>query len=422
MKGKRYLLIGLVFGIMIGWALGFLRLPYIEKNFSFLLGFIAALVLVSLLLVLLNVWNQNLLFDLTRKRLVTGDPQKTRMRPFIRIMLVGILAVGGIVGGLIVYRQNESFKLQIQNQDKKVQEMAALVEYVKENDLEPLMLSILDDVKEELKRNPRRTLSDTMITRIAALSFAFKSYKYIEHDTLSNQESSPDRGQLLQALILMNIDSSSFAKIKKNAVFARADLRGANLKGGDMSGINLKGANLRGADLSGANLKGANLEGANLWEVNLNQANLSGTNLKKTDLRWAHLNKAILTLSNLNGANLQNAQLIKADFNTAMFQWAQLDGALFNEANLSSVDFTGTNFTKVNLSKANLSRADLRKVNLSEADLGGAQFFKAVVDKNWLEDLQKWQPTGLKELLENYTIVNDTANKFQTPMYRLYKN
>ena len=66
MKGKRYLLIGLVFGIMIGWALGFLRLPYIEKNFSFLLGFIAALVLVSLLLVLLNVWNQNLLFDLTR--------------------------------------------------------------------------------------------------------------------------------------------------------------------------------------------------------------------------------------------------------------------------------------------------------------------------------------------------------------------
>ena len=68
MKGKNGLLIGLVFGIMIGWALGFLRLPYIEKNFSFLLGFIAALVFVSLLLLLLATWNRNFLFGLMGKK------------------------------------------------------------------------------------------------------------------------------------------------------------------------------------------------------------------------------------------------------------------------------------------------------------------------------------------------------------------
>jgi hypothetical protein len=53
MKRKRYLLVGLVFGAVIGWALGFLRLPYLEKNDSFLLGFISALAFVSLVLLLL---------------------------------------------------------------------------------------------------------------------------------------------------------------------------------------------------------------------------------------------------------------------------------------------------------------------------------------------------------------------------------
>lgn len=419
MKGKRYLLIGVVFGMVMGWALGFLRLPHLEKNVSFLLGFIAALAFVSLVLILLTVWNRHFLPGLTGKKTVTGDSKSTRTHTFLWIILVGVFVLGSVVSGITVYRQHESFKLQIQNQDKKMQEMAAVV--ASANNREPLMRSILDDVGEELKRNPGRTLRDTTIARIAALSLSFKPYQLIEDDGLSEQAYSPERGQLLQALVLLKIDSGSFARIKRNTLFAGADLRGTDLKGLDLSGINLRKATLKSADLSGANLKGADLGEANLWGAHLNQANLSNTNLRKADLGWAQLNEAALTLANLNGANLTNAQLRTADLNGATFQWAQAGGALFNEANLTGVDFMGTNLTNVNLSQANLSDTDLRKINLNGADLGGVRLNKALVDENWQEKLTEWQPTGVKQLRERYTVVSDTSDKWKRPLYRLKK-
>lgn len=53
----------------------------------------------------------------------------------------------------------------------------------------------------------------------------------------------------------------------------------ANLRGADLSGANLSAANLRAADLSGANLSAANLRSANLSGANLSGANLSEANI-----------------------------------------------------------------------------------------------------------------------------------------------
>ena len=419
MKGKRYLFIGLVFGIIMGWALGFLRFPYLEKNYSFLLGFVTALALVSLLLLLVTAWNRTFLPGLAGQETATGDAKSTHT--FIWRTLLGILVLGGVAVGSTVYRQHESLQRHIQNQDEQLQEMAALVASVQKSELEPLLRSLLEDVGEELQRNPGRTLRDTTIARIAALSLAFRPHQYVEGDSLSKQAYSPERGQLLQALILMHIDSRAFARIKRNTLFSGADLRGSNLKGVDLSGIHLRGANLQDADLSGANLTGAELGEAKLWGACLNQANLSHADLQRADLRWAQLNEATLPSANLNGANLTNAQLSKADLHEATFQWAQVGGALFHEANLTGVDCVGTNFTKVNLSQADLSDADLRKTNLSEAVLVGTTFNKTLVDVNWLDKLTQWQPTGGQELRERYKVVNDTADKFKTPLYRLKK-
>ena len=421
MKEKKYLLTGLTFGVVIGWALGFLRLPHVEKNCSFLVGFMAALALASLALLFLTAWNSIFLPGLMGTKTVTGPSKSTRTHTFIWIILTGVLLLGGVVSGFTVYRRIESFKLQIQNRDKRLQEMAALIELVKKQNLEPLMRSVLDDVGEELKRNPGSTLSDTTIARIAALSYFFKPYKYIEGDTLSEKTCSPERGRLLQALILMQIDTGSFTRIKRKVLFAGADLRGADLKGLDLSGINLHEANLKNAGLGGANLSGANLGGANLWGANLNRANLGKADLKRADLSWAQLNEATLILANLNGATLTNAQLRNADLYDATVQWAQSGGALFNGANLTSVNFLGANLTKVNFSRANLIDTDLRRINLSEADLLGVRLNKALVDKNWVEQLKKWQPVGVKELQENYIVVNDTFDKWKIPMYRLKK-
>jgi hypothetical protein len=75
------------------------------------------------------------------------------------------------------------------------------------------------------------------------------------------------------------------------------------------------------------------------------------------------------------------------------------------------------------LSQANLSGTELRKINLSEADLVGVSLNKALVDANWLDKLQEWRPTGAKELLEAYTVVNDSTDRIdKRPLYRLRKN
>ncbi len=417
MKRKIYLFLVLLFGLFMGWTLGYLRLPYLERDDSFWIGFIAALTAVSFVLMLSATWRGVLLSALTGR---AKDNTNRGTLLWRGLAVAGLL--GGLLGGIKVYYGNESLKKQIRDKDKTVHEMAELIEAVKnKSELAPLMQSMLNDVWEELKQAPGRTLLDTTIARIRALSFSFKPYKQVEGDTLSEREYSPERGQLLQALALMDMDSGSFAKIKQETPFAGADLRGANLRGRDLSGIDLKGANLKDADLSDARLIGAALEGASFWGANLERVNLSRANLKRADLRWARVNEGVLVGGDLSGADLSNAQLHQANLFDATIQWAKLSGAIFSEAKLTSVYFVGTDLSKANFTQANFSGTDLRKTNLSEADLVGAIFDKVMVENNWLNKVNTWRPLGEQELMERYYVANDTFDSWGRPLYRLIR-
>ena len=103
--------------------------------------------------------------------------------------------------------------------------------------------------------------------------------------------------------------------ISQRPDFIKAHLKGANLKGANLSEAYLEKANLREAylekaNLTEANLKKANLREANLSEAHLEKANLKGANLKKANLREANLSEAHLEKANLKGAtNLTIDQL-----------------------------------------------------------------------------------------------------------------
>ena len=60
------------------------------------------------------------------------------------------------------------------------------------------------------------------------------------------------------------------------------DLRGADLRGENLSNASLQGSSLRNADLRGANLYGADLRGTDLFG-----ADLRGANLRNIDARGA---------------------------------------------------------------------------------------------------------------------------------------
>jgi WD40 repeat protein/3',5'-cyclic AMP phosphodiesterase CpdA len=77
-----------------------------------------------------------------------------------------------------------------------------------------------------------------------------------------------------------------------------ADLRGASLKGGDLSYRELRGVDLTGADLTGARLVGTNLTRAIL---------------RDTCLVAARLDEALLVNADLTGADLSRARLLRTD-------------------------------------------------------------------------------------------------------------
>ena len=116
---------------------------------------------------------------------------------------------------------------------------------------------------------------------------------------------------------------------------SRADLRGANLFGANLSDADLRGANLSdadlpGADLSCANLRGADLSGADLSCANLRGANLFGANLRDADLPGADLSGANLRDANLSGANLRDADLSGANLRNANLSGASMDQMIWD--------------------------------------------------------------------------------------------
>ncbi|MBF8189218.1 TIR domain-containing protein [Nonomuraea sp. K274] len=101
---------------------------------------------------------------------------------------------------------------------------------------------------------------------------------------------------------------------------ARADLRGANLKGEDLSARDLREVDLTGADLSEATLAGTNLSRAVLRDARLVGARLDG---------------AVLTGADLTGADLSGARLTRVDLSDVT-----AEGARWRRASLINV--TGT--------------------------------------------------------------------------------
>ena len=93
---------------------------------------------------------------------------------------------------------------------------------------------------------------------------------------------------------------------------AQVDLRGASLKGEDLSYRELEGVDLTGADLTQARLVGANLARAVLRDARLTAARLDEAQLTGADLRGADLTRARLARADLRGVTLTGSRWARA--------------------------------------------------------------------------------------------------------------
>src|SRR5215210_1750274 len=219
-------------------------------------------------------------------------------------------------------------------------------------------------------------------------------------------------------------------------LFRHIDLRGADLRGRNLSNAPLRGASLDHADLRGAILVRADLRGASLGDTKLSDAIMSQADLSNAALFGADLRGATLNDADLSGALLTSgASLGKA---TSAANVKEVGGTSLqvllgsrtlvgadprDAANLSGADLSGSDLHLANLGNADLSEADLTEVDLSRSVLTGVSGFTPEQLHQQAKSLQgallpaggfaadEFKPTLSLRLSDGWGFWNDTTDE-----------
>jgi uncharacterized protein YjbI with pentapeptide repeats len=168
---------------------------------------------------------------------------------------------------------------------------------------------------------------------------------------------------------------------------------------------------VRGLGGKALRLRGADLRGCNLSSRNLSEADFSGATLTLASLFGSNLTQAKLCCANLQESDLQSAKFIKADLRGAIFKGAKISYARFDGADVRparvavvkqggethirmldrddeswqpgdkrdacNADFTNCSLKSVSFTGARLEHADFGGAFLQDVDFNGAKLFKA---------------------------------------------
>jgi uncharacterized protein YjbI with pentapeptide repeats len=309
-----------------------------------------------------------------------------------RITRIGIFAIIAALGPLLIMMVQtyilglQNNKLEIQNhllgkQNERLDQQINLEEGNRRSSLIFFMSNIMDRIDEEMKRRSDRSLSDPLIGRIVSLSQGLRPYRYLENDSLTPRQLSPERGQLLFSLINSNLDKATYDKIFARANFNYADLREANF--------------------TDAYLKGAKLADSYFYKANFNHANL-----ENADLSNAYLEEATFKSTKMDGANLGNANLRKS-----RMEGISLVGGNLTFADMREIYLDG-DFRNSNLEGIKIQEATITNVNLEGC------YFQSL---SWIDSLESYHLKGLASLREYYEpILEVDKNGFSSDtLYRL---
>lgn len=403
MKNRKNLLTGVLILAIIAWLVGFFSLSMSTEYGSFGLGFLFCLLLLPIGYLLWKIRNGH---------------SSSWTRHAVLIILAGLIAT------TLFIRQDMLFHQLREEQSSYRKEQAILLESIRQSNQGVLLNNLLNKLDDELKDRPLGILSEEAMARTIALGNAFEPYPVWSGDSLSADKLSPERGHLLKALALMQIDSTSFDTIKARTSFAGAMLEGGDLTGAYLNLADLQKANMKKATLVGALLNHSDLRKSQLWGADLSHAHIKESDLKRAEANWAELSGAYLTGSDLNGISLRDANVRRADLSETLIQWADLRGTFFTGSNMSTTDFLGTNMSETNLKEVDLSHSNLTRAILKNADLTGANLSNAAVQNpKWLDKLTEWRVIGAEDIQQNYILIDDTVRprQYHDARFRLKK-
>ncbi len=203
----------------------------------------------------------------------------------------------------------------------------------------------------------------------------------------------------------------------RRAFLAKSDLRRANLQNAVFDSADLRYADLSGANLTEASLAGADLEGARMEDVSLAQANLAGANLQGvrgltveilfSARNWlqARFDRAVLDSLGLPADH--NERLIRRDLSHCDLQ----------KANFRDISLIGFNLAGANLQGADLEGALLENANLLMTDFrqaGGINPVQIKKARNWILGLYDG------DLLQQLGLPGDHCNRVVRRDFRDY--
>jgi len=315
-------------------------------------------------------------FDLVSQKGSAWYAWLSYRRWVVTVFYTLFLAFAGLLASVLVYNQNQLLKEQnelfafqntrveeqtklLKNQNDKIDSQIQLEESSRRGNLIVMMSNIMDKVDEEIRileerGDSSRTLSEQLIGRIAALSYSFQPYRFWQDSTLIENPLSPERGQLLIALVNSQLDKDTYSKIFTRADFSKANLEKANLRKANLLFTNLEGANLKKVDLSESTLDQVRFDGANLERAVLTKAKLSNSVFVDANLNAAQfheatiLNMVVNTSTNLQKTNFRSTKISQTLFNndlrSSTFYKAGIDGCIFISCDLRGLDFRHTTF------------------------------------------------------------------------------
>lgn len=335
------------------------------------------------------------------------------------------LAFAGLLGSVLLYNQNQLLESQnklfefqnskiekqttlLEKQNEKIDNQMQLEESSRRGNLIVMMSNIMDKVDEELKTDWRkdgvRNLSSELVGRIAALSHSFKPYRFLQDTTLTDKPYSPERGQLLVALVNMDLDNLTYNEIYSKSNFRHSLLSQSNLKKAYLDNIDLRSSSLVDADLKGASLKRANLSDADMTGIGLNNVNGSNAILERANLTKSKLQESVFIRAKFNGAIMKETFCFFTDFSFSKFKNVDLEksnllGSYFNNVSFYEVNFESTSLDETDFNKCVIYNSNFLKANLSGAGINGM-----IVNKYWLRDLSKMEIPKYTEIRKCYWV------------------
>lgn len=398
---------------LFGWLLGYIKFPFINNIKTFWMGFIIGFMFLLFAVICLTLIKPVLTNRLIESTIFAKTTENTKYLNLIRFLLLVLLS-SLIVLIILLNRERKlnSINLKILNEKLSVTKIKTDLDTFKERI--PILLSIIETI--DSIKNVKKEFQQTteLINRLIGISSLMQSHNY---SSPLCREIGFEKGVLFHALIHLNLDSLSFAKIKSNISFSGADLSNSKLQDKDLSGLDLSYANLKNAKLDYSKFDFTNFKGANLENASLNYCSMKDCKMMSTNLSWALLNSVNLENSRIDSSDLTSTSIFNSNLKKVFITHSHLLNTILIGSDLGLTTIISSKIYNSNLAKTNLLGS-----NILNSDFSNVKFDSTMVNEKFIDNLFERGNKNIRFINQNYNLIKVLRDQKNLEYYLMVRN